>query len=87
MNVSRGFRRLSVLSGVLGFLFYSRLYAIHVPNDPIHRWDGSLRPGWDGLPIPFSHVVLGAIALTVIPTGITLLVGWAVAGFRADKSN
>jgi hypothetical protein len=87
-GISRGFRRLSVLAGLISFLLPALWYTI----DSEHHWDGSpifqrfsegggYTPDSESL----SQRILILAAFAFIPMLLTLLIGWVVAGFR--KSN
>jgi len=82
-GISRGFRRLSLLTGIVSFLFPALWYAI----DTNHHWDGS--PISSGSYTPeaesLSQRILILAAFTLIPMFLTLLTGWVVAGFHKSS--
>ena len=115
-RISRGFRRLSVLMGFLGFLCALPVIA----PDEHHHWDGApivVQPDQSTAAAPerakdspqvltdkdfeSNFVPVGSLenvedlrldtSLTVlafiaVPTVVTLLVGWVVAGFRYKET-
>jgi hypothetical protein len=84
MGISEGFRRLSILSGLMGFLAICTVYG----RDRARNWDGSkVLDGqgyalYGGLAQTVSHRLLMVLLLVAIPVSVTLLVGWVVEGFR-----
>ena len=87
-GISRGFRRLSVALGIIGFVLSMVLFA----SDPYHHLDGSPIPQMkdqagisvlDYVPDSerFDHLlIMGGFVLG--PMILALLTGWVVAGFR-----
>jgi hypothetical protein len=78
-GISRGFRRLSVLLGILGFLLPALWYAIDSQHSRF-----PILMGTDYTPDveSFTQRILVLAGFTFIPMLLTLLVGWVVAGFR-----
>ena len=69
MNISRGFRRLSILAGMLGLMIMLGLGLGpegHLNTAPLYIW------AW------VTTLFCG------LPAGLVLLVGWVVAGFRGE---
>jgi succinate dehydrogenase hydrophobic anchor subunit len=80
MGIPRGFLRLAVFAGFVGFLVVSYIFA----TDPYHHWNGSPVTIGDYVAEPQS--LLDRFALTVlyigVPMFLTLLFGWIVARFH-----
>jgi H+/Cl- antiporter ClcA len=83
MGISRGFLKLSIIAGLIGFLVISFHFAI----DPYPHWNGSpliigdyvAEPEWLSQRFGFTILFIG------VPVFLTLLVGWIVARFRRDS--
>ena len=66
MGISRGFRRMSLFAAVLGMTVFFVTWA----NNPFSK-----------LPTASDFILIIGV-FGGIPAGLTLLLGWVVAGFR-----
>lgn len=74
MNISRGFRRLSVLTGLVGGI--AMLVIGLGPNGTLGR---------EPLSLTILPMIVGLIMFVAVPVGFVLLLGWVVAGFQKSS--